>query len=229
MSIQRDLYPVIVRIVRDDDAIGGGVLLDERRVATCAHVVDAAIPGRAHGTSETPRAPVTVEFPSLDNHPVVGRVVAWSPYRQPLEGVCDIAIIELDQVPPEAAEASRMLDLGVASRHCGEAACAYGFPRTYAGSNIEALLKSARLNDGWLEIAGGSEPNYFVVKGVSGAGVFSASGYLLGLACAFDPEPALKEALAIPIADVNKVLANTTFRTGGESGDADLRFWLRQL
>ena len=229
MPIQPALYPAILRIVRDGRAIGGGVLLGERRVATCAHVVDAAIPGREPGTQEPPQEALTVEFPALRNHRAVGRVVAWAPYRQPLAGVCDIAIIELDDLPPAAAAASRRLRPGEGHHHCQETVCAFGFPRTYDGSTIEARLKSTRIGDEWLEIAGGSEPNYFVAKGVSGAGVFSASGYLLGLACAFDPEPLLKEALAIPIAAVNQVLSTATLAAGGKRGDADLRFWLKQL
>ena len=229
MPIQPALYPAIVRIVRDGLAIGGGVLLDKRRVATCAHVVDAAIAGRVPGTNEPPRELITVEFPALGDHRSIGRVLAWAPYRQPLHGVCDIAIIELDDVPCEAAEASTRLVPGVAFHHFDETVSAFGFPKTDAGSTIEARLKSTRIGDDWLEIAGGSEPNYYVVAGVSGAGVFSEKGYLLGLACAFDSEPGLKEALAIPIAAVNEVLSRATLAAGGKTGDEDLRFWLRQL
>ena len=62
---------------------GGGVLVDDRHVVTCAHVVNSAC-RRNQGEAVAPEGPVTIRFPYAGGGTVQAAVAAWRPPTGPV-------------------------------------------------------------------------------------------------------------------------------------------------
>ncbi|WP_174555320.1 trypsin-like peptidase domain-containing protein, partial [Nocardia anaemiae] len=82
------------------DVVGAGFLVRPTLIATCAHVVSAAL-GREPTDENMPEEPVAVDFPSADAAvPILARIRHWSRIRE--DGRGDIAILELLASPPDS-------------------------------------------------------------------------------------------------------------------------------
>lgn len=80
--------------------VGMGMLLDERTIVTCSHVVNAAL-GNEIYKAEPPEdgTPVTLTFPLLgDQQTAIARLIDWS---SPGKNGLDCAILKLEDLAPE--------------------------------------------------------------------------------------------------------------------------------
>lgn len=94
------LAAAVVRISGAAGVAGAGFLVAPGRVATCAHVVAAAL-GEL-GDTECPDGLVQVEFPLLaTGSPIPARVVDWQPDSG--DGAGDVAVLQLEEPAPSGA------------------------------------------------------------------------------------------------------------------------------
>jgi hypothetical protein len=195
---------IVAVLGRDGEPVGGGCLITAGFVATCAHVVAAAL-----GVDPIPRErpPVTlrVRFPFLAQQPEQdARVVQWYPEPPPGKprGYRDIAILRLDQTPP-AARTATLARSGQALR--GQCRV-YGFP----GSGEHWAYGEARdaISDGWRQITGESDFSYWIEKGFSGSPVTLDEGLevMIGIVVVKERAPDKREAFAIPAAFLEQAL-----------------------
>ncbi len=84
---------------RDGAVSGGGVLVDEWHVVTCAHVVNAAV-GLGDDSQDRPEGELEVDFPDADHPPLKATVAeaGWFPIGE--DGSWDIAVLRLRQQAP---------------------------------------------------------------------------------------------------------------------------------
>ncbi|WP_280699058.1 trypsin-like peptidase domain-containing protein [Kitasatospora sp. GP82] len=118
---------------------GAGVLISERRVLTCAHVVQGC-------------TRVVVHLAARPDHPPIGATVAVrGPWGERTGGTGDVAVLELDRpLPPYIAVPARFAPLhGWNGLHAPQLA-AYGFPEGHDGG----LSSEIRLTRGALRIGG---------------------------------------------------------------------------
>ena len=103
----------------DGMAAGAGLLIAERRILTCAHVVNEAL-GRPVSAQEAPSgADLLVYFPALGGpgQRRAARVKVWLPPPRPGAAGDDIAGLLLGDNPPGGAVPGR---LGVEPARAGE-------------------------------------------------------------------------------------------------------------
>jgi WD40 repeat protein len=133
--------------------IGAGVVVDARRVLTCAHVVARTpAPWVAFPNAENPFGPLVP----------VGRVRASS-HRQ-----ADVAVLELAAPLPAGVTPAR-LRLPKGADVVGRRWWAYGF-RDEIGNEADGVV-GADLTFGWVRVDG--ESRYHLEKGFSGGGLWS--------------------------------------------------------
>ncbi|MFG2829520.1 trypsin-like peptidase domain-containing protein [Streptomyces sp. NPDC048434] len=155
-----------------DRAVGAGVLVAERLVLTCAHVVNSAL-GRSRFTQDTP-APgdtVTLRLPHVAGRDLPARVVRemWVPPRAtgagsrpvepgqvPYHG--DLAVLELTGAAPEGAEPAPFLQHSYANETIALWASGNPLPTVRAVPRVSAPPWIA------LDVLGGAQ----VTEGFSG-------------------------------------------------------------
>jgi WD40 repeat protein len=136
--------------------VGGGVVIDDRRVLTCAHVV--------------PDDDVAwVAFPKAGDPMDRRRVVSVA--KLETSQIADAAVLELEAVVPANVTAAplrcpRPADLEEATWW------AYGFPRADPLGNAAHGSVGASLGYGWVRLD--AESRYLVEPGFSGGGLWSA-------------------------------------------------------
>lgn len=186
-----------------DRAVGAGVLVAERLVLTCAHVVNSAL-GRDRFAQDTPGAgdPVTLRLPHVAaGRDLTGRVVRemWVPPRAtaatsapvrpgqvPYHG--DLAVLELADAPPAGAEPAPFLQHSYANETIALWASGNPLPTVRAVPRVSAPPWIA------LDVLGGAE----VTEGFSGGPLWDrARQAVVGLVAAVHhaPEPAAPGAL----------------------------------
>ncbi|MGE7434856.1 VMAP-C domain-containing protein [Kitasatospora sp. NPDC001175] len=118
---------------------GAGLLISDRRVLTCAHVVQGCVRARVH-------------LAARPDHPPIGATVAVrGPWVERSGGTGDVAVLELDAaLSPYTATPARFAPLhGWSGLHAPQLA-AYGFPEGHDGG----LSSEVRLTRGALRIGG---------------------------------------------------------------------------
>ena len=196
-----DRPPWQVKIRRTAPAgVGGGVLISERHVLTCAHVV---------GTSaQEPTAPVLVHFQFLEAHEPIPAVLVpggWHPGPPRDTTRADVAILELLADPPPGAVPAPLHSLadGVA----GHPFHTYGYPDGHTAAGVPALGELT----GWagrerLAVVSQSVLGHSMGPGFSGSPIWDDGG-VLGIMVARDKvlrdQADQRTAYAIP----NEVLA----------------------
>lgn len=145
---------------RDLEPLGSAVVVDARRVLTCAHVILSA--GQVMD-------PLWVSFPNADAAEDERRLVASAvlAYEPP---VTDLAVLVLDRDVPDGIEIAP-LRCPRPSDVVGKRWWAFGFPdRDPIGDSADGLV-GASLARGWLRLDTGSR--YLVRPGFSGGGLWS--------------------------------------------------------
>jgi hypothetical protein len=107
----------VIRIYSNSGkVVGAGFLVSPKRILTCAHVVADAL-GLPRKTAEMPDAQISLDFPILAAKQLFkARVVFWQPVN-PDEFAEDIAGLELESSPPEAAQPARLITSDDLWRH----------------------------------------------------------------------------------------------------------------
>jgi hypothetical protein len=198
--------------IRDERgaAVGGGVVLGDRHVLTCAHVVTAAVGG--------PSAPVPVDFVALRPGlaPQRARVVpdGWFPPLADDSG--DLALLELDTpLARGTGPLLRRLSLGA---HHRVRLC--GFPREApTGLWVDARMAGECGPGGeWIQLtAAGSDPQ--VQGGFSGTPVFhEASGAVVGIAVTRLARAGSPVSWMVPVETILSYLPRTRDWVSGDSG-----------
>jgi WD40 repeat protein len=165
-----DLWTVEIHRAGDDGVpLGAGVVIDRRRVLTCAHVVA--------GRSLSER-PLDVTFPKAGAAGVLRRLVvrvrvAADPH------ITDVAILELaESVPPAVRPA--MLRSPPPEELIGERWWAFGFPQdARLGSEAYGVVGGV-LSYGWVQLD--TDSKYGIKPGFSGTGLWSPQfGAVVGI------------------------------------------------
>jgi trypsin-like peptidase len=199
-----ELEPWMVRLLgRSGEVAGAGLLVTDRQVLTCAHVVnDGAL----------------ADFADSAGHPPIAtRIVsdAYVPLTDSQRG--DIALLELDHPQPRRVTASlRRFPLGSVSTFR-----AYGFPPDNATGvwAVTTLVGAAGPGGEWIQLtqAGGGA----VRRGFSGSGVLAHPyGRLVGMMVA--AHQADEQSFMIPAATVHRYLGDQPWISGPSAIPPDL-------
>ncbi|QIR40306.1 trypsin-like peptidase domain-containing protein [Tolypothrix sp. PCC 7910] len=164
----------IARIYRAEDGavVGSGVLVFERYVLTCAHVVADAL-GIAHTTQDYPESWVELDFPISDARhkpKIKAKVVFWRPIS--LSGQWeygdDIAALELQE---ELIANMCPVGLALAGSPMNKFQT-LGFPVGYDDGVWTYGEFRGEQGTGWVQIVVTNQSDYFVEGGFSGAPVW---------------------------------------------------------
>jgi tetratricopeptide (TPR) repeat protein len=190
------LTAAIVRVRHANGAIvGGGFLVGDGRVLTCAHVVADAL-GRERSDPQRPEAEVFLDFPLLPGAPTASaHVEVWRPLgpgggNDPGQG--DIAVLELLHPPPIAAQPIRRVGAGnLWRRRFG----AFGFP-TDSGTYTYGHCLGPQAS-GWIHVESTSE--YRIEGGYSGTPAWDDERDLvIGMVVATEGADTVKAGWVIP-------------------------------
>jgi WD40 repeat protein len=220
-----------VRILGADGNVGGlGVLVGERHVVTCAHVVNAVL-GREQRSQSQPDAAacVLVDFPLLDgSEPRRATVAAWLPPSDSRGMGDDVAGLVIGEGLPSGTSAAR---LAVEPARAGHQVRVFGYPGAPprpAGSWVAATVRGTTGN-GRLQIDSSHDSALKVQPGFSGSALYDdGSGRVLGLLAAAplgaSPE---RDSYAISAQRLRlawpEILAGRWQRTSGTGGSGARR------
>ncbi|MGW3037431.1 tetratricopeptide repeat protein [Streptomyces sp. NPDC001178] len=193
--------PWLVGIARAEGGppIGGGVLVTDRHVVTCAHV---AAPHGAH--PEPPPGPVFVSFQWAGTHdPVPAVVVAdgWHP-QDTKERRGDLAVLELQGPAPESAGPARLVSTRGGT--FGHRFYVYGYPEGHKEGGVPAdgVVRGPAGHE-WIELESGSTLGHRLAPGFSGSPVWDLPlGGVIGVVAMRDKPVAGQDpgtAYAIPV------------------------------
>lgn len=176
---------------------GGGVLVDDRHVITCAHVVSAAT------NNGGPGARVAVDFPPFGaagevSCDAVVQEEGWRPIAT--DGRGDVAVLELLCAAPVSSgppPLRRPPDLR------GDTFRAYGFPAGH-DDGVEAhgeIRGPSGPGWEWIQIEGTSTIGYEITEGFSGAPVWGEQAEaVVGIVVGTDRQRDVRGAFMIPVA-----------------------------
>ncbi|MGW0332493.1 effector-associated domain 2-containing protein [Streptomyces sp. NPDC003011] len=166
--------------LRGTGVAGAGVLLDERTVLTCAHVVEAAL--RLPRTDEAPRGAVLVDFPASGagrDAPVRAQVAEGGWLRSPPAG--DLAVLLLEH---PVGVGTVPAPVGRCGSRTGFTVSVFGHP----GRVAHGLWAQARVvgaggtHPQWRQLDGSNVTGARVGRGFSGAGVYDTErGSVIGV------------------------------------------------
>ncbi len=190
--------------------IGSCALVAPDLVATCAHVVADAL-GIDRTTSTPPGEPLTVCFPAAANRFSLARIEHWTPFDPALSSGSDLALLRLDTPPPGAGLTPPVgrADTLTAGREVGTVCWDSPF--------IEGETRLGKVVDDsgpFLTIHGTG----YGAKGMSGAGVWSTDGVLLGLFSGVPSGSSQTSAYAIPANAIIDALSRLGTKAGRSQG-----------
>lgn len=162
----------------DDVHSGMGIVLDARRILTCAHVVNSAL-DRTKEFAERPTGTIPVTFPFSGGSFKVSlaTVALWLPRGSERSG--DIAIIELAEAIPQ--------DVGVATfapanaLKAGNAVQIYGVRAGEKHGQHANYVYSGPVDDKLDQLDGGAAAQASVAEGYSGAAVRIGNDEVVGM------------------------------------------------
>jgi V8-like Glu-specific endopeptidase len=185
----------IVRILGPDGRPAGvGTLVTERRVVTCAHVVNAAL-GLDPRQQKQPDAPVTLDFPLAGGAlTLTATVERWLP--PPREGAAGDDIAGLGLASEGTLEGTAAARLAVDTPRSGRAVRVFGYPAGRPdGGWVEAAVRGP-VGGGRLQLD--SDSALRVQQGFSGSPVFDEGiGRVVGIIAAAPLGSAERDSYAI--------------------------------
>jgi len=189
------LEAYIVRIFDVDGQVAGaGLLVAERLVLTCAHVV-ARSQGLPDDTARKPETDVRLDFPFLaPGQKIEAHVAFWEPPSQRARG--DIAGLALRSNPPGGAEPAPFT---LGDNLWGHPFRAYGFPEGYDDGVFVSGVLRARTVPGWVQVDVDSTTGFAVEEGFSGAPVWDERlEGVVGMVVARETAPGIRVAFVTP-------------------------------
>jgi V8-like Glu-specific endopeptidase len=160
----------IVRIYSNNGkVVGAGFLVSPKRILTCAHVVADAL-AIARDTIDMPNAEVSLDFPIVASKQFFkARVVFWRPVN-PGEFAEDIAGLELENSPLEAAQPALLV---TSEDLWGHPFRVLGFPKDKPDGRWAADGElRGEIANGWVQLQGVTQQGYALEPGFSGAPIW---------------------------------------------------------
>jgi V8-like Glu-specific endopeptidase len=186
------LQHALVRVHKHDgEPVGAGLLVADRLVLTCAHVINQAL-GVADDNQAQPSEAVRLDFPFLPSEPYVARVVRWIPVAQ--DGRGGIAGLALSAAPPPVADTIQL----VAQAELWDTDFrVLGFPAGYDNGVYSHGRIRGQLAHEYVQLE--TEGEFKTLPGFSGSPVWSeqANG-VVGIVVAADRNPKIKVGFMIP-------------------------------
>jgi hypothetical protein len=171
--------------------VGGGVLVADDLILTCAHVVNAAL-GRAPTSPERPTEELTIDFPLVGGGEHTGRIATWSPLVAVGSG--DVAVLRLDAgagLPP--------VPLIARAPDADERLAVFGFIQGHPdGVWKRDITVAGPATGGWAQVGGTRGRDYRLAQGFSGCPVFDVTFRAVGILAQADADPSVDTGLYIP-------------------------------
>ncbi len=212
----------IASVIGNDGApVGTGIVLDRRRVLTCAHVVAEAV-GADRGSNSPPTNLIQIKIPfragGNETYKAVVRGGCWIPASDdPQYGVAeDIAVLELvgEVEFPSSVEAAQLASVDL-SNEIDRPVSMTGFPGGGSSEKVAGLVQGVD-DRGRLQIDP-QKPSREVSGGFSGAGVLDLkTGYVVGMLVTKRTRAEATLAFALPLSTIVKVI-NLPLRDVGEA------------
>src|SRR3954451_16482985 len=199
--MSRDLKSAIVRIIGNTgQVVGAGLLVAERTVLTCAHVVAQGLT-IADTTVNSPTQDVTLDFPLVaPGRNIRARLTQWIPVQhggaQTSARVEDIALLTLQDESPEGSVPGGLLDC---SNLWGHQFRAFGFPALHDdGVWAAGVLRDCQTN-GLVQVEDTRAQGYFVAPGFSGTPVWDEEVQaFVGIVVVAERRAEIRAAFIIP-------------------------------
>ncbi len=188
----------VVRIYSNSGkvVVGAGFLVSQKHILTCAPVIADAL-GITRNTAEMPDAEICLDFPLLAAKQFyTARVVFWQPVN-PDEFAEDIAGLELESSPPDAARAAPLV---TSEDFWGHDFCVLGFPAKQLNGAWASGELRGELANAWVQLEDVKQQGYALEPGFSGAPIWDEQLQgVAGMAVAAEiNRPNTKAAFMIP-------------------------------
>jgi hypothetical protein len=191
----------IVRIwSEDEEIVGMGFLIDNRRVLTCAHVVTSTL-GIPDDAPDLPTDKIRLDFPLVaPGDMLTAKVIFWPQVQfhnfNESEHEEDIAGLELDAEPPVGAHPVSLVLTEDLWNHKFRA---FGFPDGHEDGMWTSGVLRVRQTDDWVRIQDVKKTGYFILPGFSGGPVWDERlNGVVGMVVAADTHPGVRAAFIIP-------------------------------
>ncbi len=168
--MSEQLKPAIVRIFNtSDDIVGGGFLVSDSHIITCAHVVNLAR-RRSKSNTDKPAGEIALGFPLIaSDQKLKAEVIEWFPPEEfhNLSGKPqDIAVLKLkDNLPARCAAAQLVFGNNLWKHDCR----AFGFAKSQ-GRWVPVVARD-EVAGRWIQVESG-ETEYALEPGFSGTAVW---------------------------------------------------------
>jgi hypothetical protein len=175
---------------------GAGLLISEKKILTCAHVVNSAL-GQEYDPGQIVQTSIVFDIPQIiSNQTLTAYVDIWDKSN-------DISVLCCNEkLPFNPVSASLILEKDM----WGDQFRVFGFPSGYDHGVWAAGVLRGRTSNNWLQIEGKSNSGYMIQPGFSGSPVFNEqAGGIVGIITAADLDPNVRAAYVIP----SDILAKT--------------------
>jgi trypsin-like peptidase len=193
---------IILRGVSNRGHAGMGIVLDNRHILTCAHVLNAAIGRRLDATAQ-PGTMFEVDFPFYPQPlKLEGTPIIWKPMGEDADS--DIALLTLNNdIPPEVGHAYLLERCDLRT---GAPLAVFGAPTGEPEGQIALGSYIGRVEKERHQFDGGSFASLFVKRGYSGAAVWDDRRFVVGMTTSRYGGAELS-ALMTPVEVIRRVIA----------------------
>ena len=148
----------IIAIMKDNEVAGIGLLVDEKKIITCAHVVNTSL-GREQSHQRKPLTEgiVRIKFPFIDKVKSFRSYVDfWSPKPQDEKSnSIDIATLMIDEPVLFNVTATKF---NLTENFVGRKVRFFGFPNYFSNGNWTAGTIEGKTTDGRYQVVGDANP-----------------------------------------------------------------------
>jgi hypothetical protein len=202
------LKPAIVRIFnRDEKIVGGGFLVSERHIITCAHVVNLSFK-LGEWNTDKPDGEIALDFSHVSSgQKLKAEVVTWfppdeeSPNRS--DKPLDIAVLELKEDPPAGCVAAQLIyGNHIANHDCA----AFGFSKS--DGRAVPVIARGEIGGRRIQIESRADTEYVLEPGFSGTALWDNQlNGVVGMVATRDIRPALRAKIEGAQFDSRAVIA----------------------